>query len=60
MQAGVSDVIGFENPELDVLTVKVIKNQNPKETVDGVMRDFIHLRTSYGQWRHSLLRELYL
>jgi short-subunit dehydrogenase len=59
-----SQVVGYENPEMDVLTVlgmPVKSERNPRgvdanEVVEGVLRDIGKVRVSYGHWTHSLYR----
>jgi len=54
----VSQVVGYENQNMDVLTVKgmpVKSARNPygveaKELVDGIFSDLGHERISYGAW----------
>lgn len=59
-----SETIGYENPDLDVLTVQsmpIKSKKNPfgvsaEDTVNGVLDDLGHERISYGHWKHSLTR----
>jgi 17beta-estradiol 17-dehydrogenase / very-long-chain 3-oxoacyl-CoA reductase len=59
-----SQVVGFENPDLDILTVHAqpVKSQRhpdgveANDLVEGVFRDLGHERTSYGHWKHSFRR----
>eukprot|EP00347_Sterkiella_histriomuscorum_P012784 403367235 len=59
-----SELIGYENQDMDILTVKNMpyKSQrhpngvNPKEIVEGVLKDLGHERISYGHWTHSVFR----
>lgn len=59
-----SQVVGYENPEMDILTVlgmPVKSERNPRgvdaaEVVEGVLRDLGKVRVSYGHWTHSLYR----
>mmetsp|Transcript_4183 Transcript_4183/g.3077 ORF Transcript_4183/g.3077 Transcript_4183/m.3077 type:complete len:134 (+) Transcript_4183:497-898(+) len=64
----VSETLGFENTDLDVLTVKALPPKSdrhpngvdPAELVDGVLNDLGQQRVSYGHWKHSLFRHYYL
>ena len=59
-----SQILGYENQDMDILTVKNLpyKSQrhpmgvDPKEIVEGVVKDLGHERISYGHWKHSALR----
>lgn len=59
-----SELLGYENQDLDILTVKNMpyKSQrhpngvDPKEIVEGVLKDLGHERISYGHWQHALFR----
>jgi 17beta-estradiol 17-dehydrogenase / very-long-chain 3-oxoacyl-CoA reductase len=63
-----SQILGYENADLDVLTVKNMpckSKQHPngvetKEVVEGVLADLGHERISYGHWKHALFRYYYL
>ena len=59
-----SITLGYENPEMDVLTVRHMPSKSvnhpngvdPKETVDGVLKDLGKTHISYGHWKHSMFR----
>jgi short-subunit dehydrogenase len=59
-----SQTLGYENPDLDILTVKNMPTKSKKhpngvsaqDTVEGVLNDLGHERISYGHWKHSLFR----
>jgi hypothetical protein len=63
-QSVISESIGYENQEMDVLTVKNMPSKskrhplgvNPAETVDGVFNDLGYERISYGHYSHALFR----
>ena len=64
----VSQVVGYENQNMDVLTVKSMPVQSarnpygvqPEELVEGIFADLGHERISYGPWQHSLFRHYIL
>ena len=53
-----SQILGYENDDLDVLTVKNLPVKSPehpngvqaKEVIDGLLADLGHERVSYGHW----------
>ncbi|CDW79730.1 short chain dehydrogenase reductase family protein [Stylonychia lemnae] len=59
-----SQILGYENQDLDVLTVKNMPYKterhpngvDPKQIVEGVMKDLGHERISYGHWTHAAFR----
>jgi short-subunit dehydrogenase len=60
----VSQTVGMENSDMDILTVKHMPSKskmhprgvNPQDTVEGVFMDLGQERISYGHWTHSLFR----
>ncbi len=63
-----SQILGYENTDIDVLTVKNMPVKSPEhpngvpadEVVKGVLADLGRERVSYGHWKHSLFRNYYL
>lgn len=59
-----SQNLGYENQDMDVLTVKHMPTKSPqnplgveaKDVVEGVFMDLGHERISYGHSTHSLFR----
>ena len=59
-----SQIVGYENQDIDVLTVKNMpyksadhpKGVEPRDIVTGVLTDLGHERISYGHWKHALFR----
>lgn len=59
-----SQILGYENQDMDVLTVKNMPYQSKKhpngvsskDIVDGVVSDLGYERISYGHWKHALFR----
>jgi len=68
MQDTFSQILGYENQDMDILTVKglpVKSHRNPRgveaeDLVEGVFKDLGHEKISYGHWKHSLYRYMYL
>lgn len=60
----ISESIGYENQEMDILTVKNMPTKSkrhplgvdPAETVEGVLNDLGNERISYGHYKHALWR----
>lgn len=59
-----SQVLGYENLDMDILTVKNMPAKSKlhpngvpvREIVDGTLSDLGHERISYGHWKHAAMR----
>eukprot|EP00352_Strombidinopsis_acuminata_P001082 CAMPEP_0176343036 /NCGR_PEP_ID=MMETSP0126-20121128/3640_1 /TAXON_ID=141414 ORGANISM="Strombidinopsis acuminatum, Strain SPMC142" /NCGR_SAMPLE_ID=MMETSP0126 /ASSEMBLY_ACC=CAM_ASM_000229 /LENGTH=110 /DNA_ID=CAMNT_0017688779 /DNA_START=547 /DNA_END=879 /DNA_ORIENTATION=- len=62
-----SEVLGYENPDMDVLTVYSVPTKSAKhpvgvdakDVIQGVFNDLGQERISYGHYYHSLFRYYY-